>query len=45
MHNLRLATLGLMATAALPTMAYLPPQKRSEAAIDLGTLDSLDSFY
>ncbi|KAK8039527.1 hypothetical protein PG993_007938 [Apiospora rasikravindrae] len=45
MYNLKLATLGLLATTALPTMAYLPPHKRSESAVDLGTLDSLEKFY
>ncbi|KAK7921470.1 hypothetical protein PG985_009492 [Apiospora marii] len=45
MYNLKLATLGLMATAALPTQAYLPPHKRSESAVDLGTLESLEAFY
>ncbi|KAK7967567.1 uncharacterized protein PG986_001844 [Apiospora aurea] len=45
MYNLKLATFGLMATAALPTMAYLPPHKRSESAVDLGTLESLEKFY
>ncbi|KAK7977200.1 hypothetical protein PG996_003273 [Apiospora saccharicola] len=45
MYNLKLATLGLMATAALPAMAYLPPHKRSEAPVDLGTLESLEAFY
>ncbi|KAK8127138.1 uncharacterized protein PG998_002897 [Apiospora kogelbergensis] len=42
MFNLKFATFGLLATAVVSSMAYLPPHKRSESAIDLGQIEGLD---
>ncbi|KAI1870409.1 uncharacterized protein JN550_005337 [Neoarthrinium moseri] len=45
MHNLRIATLGLVASAAIPAMAWPPVHERSESAVDHGTLQNTKSFY
>ncbi|KAI7775911.1 hypothetical protein LA080_006121 [Diaporthe eres] len=45
MYNPKIITLGLAAATALPVMAMLPVEKRSESAVDLGTLQDMDSFF
>ncbi|KAK7703007.1 hypothetical protein SLS64_009278 [Diaporthe eres] len=45
MYNPKLITLGLAAATALPAMAMLPVEKRSESAVDLGMLQDMDSFF
>lgn len=45
MYNPKLIVLGFAAAAALPVMAMLPYEKRSESSVDLGTLQDMNSFF